>query len=288
LVGIRKDIARKVGINSTRHIWKSDLDVAESLLFNEKPSLAPNPKFKHSDARKVKDAFWDINEDGYAFDLDYQKYKNNDGEYARLMRDKNYWAPFNNSTCKVEGSILLNHNKRNHSEQVRERFMLYQYLSSQGITTKVLNIPSSRNNVKSSFDELRSILSCAQFPAKNKAGVRLAMNLDELAQLVINLNTRKHSQRPLIWDLPSPTMVSLPDDFVHPIIPRTLSVREMARIQSFPDAFEFRSKETTGSHRRRFEVPQYTQVGNAVPPLMARAVGEVIFEILNKFAEMGG
>lgn len=52
-----------------------------------------------------------------------------------------------------------------------------------------------------------------------------------------------------------------------------MTVREMARFQSFPDSFEFRAKETTGSLRRRVEVPQYTQVGNAVPPKMAKAVG---------------
>jgi len=61
---------------------------------------------------------------------------------------------------------------------------------------------------------------------------------------------------------------------------RTLTVREMARIQSFPDAFEFRSKVTTGGKMRRFEVPQYTQVGNAVPPLLGRALASVIHDIL--------
>ncbi|MNW70780.1 Modification methylase AplI [compost metagenome] len=46
----------------------------------------------------------------------------------------------------------------------------------------------------------------------------------------------------------------------------------MARIQSFDDSFEFLGKRTTGGPRRRVEVPQYTQVGNAVPPLLARAI----------------
>jgi DNA (cytosine-5)-methyltransferase 1 len=56
----------------------------------------------------------------------------------------------------------------------------------------------------------------------------------------------------------------------------------MARIQSFPDAFEFVGKETTGGLKRRFEVPQYTQVGNAVPPLLAKAIGERLGELLKK------
>ena len=50
----------------------------------------------------------------------------------------------------------------------------------------------------------------------------------------------------------------------------------MARFQSFPDWFEFKSKVTTGGKMRRFEVPQYTQVGNAVPPLLAKVLGETL------------
>ena len=55
----------------------------------------------------------------------------------------------------------------------------------------------------------------------------------------------------------------------------------MARIQSFPDWFEFRSKVTTGGKMRKFQVPQYTQVGNAVPPLLGKALGKVCKEILS-------
>ena len=75
--------------------------------------------------------------------------------------------------------------------------------------------------------------------------------------------------------------MTLPDDYIHPKEPRIMTVRELARIQSFPDWFEFRSKETTGSHRRREEVPQYSQVGNAVPPLMAEAIGELLKKALS-------
>lgn len=59
--------------------------------------------------------------------------------------------------------------------------------------------------------------------------------------------------------------------FFHPHEDRVLSVREAARIQSFPDRFVF-----TGSVG-----DQYAQVGNAVPPLMARAVGETILSLLD-------
>lgn len=57
---------------------------------------------------------------------------------------------------------------------------------------------------------------------------------------------------------------------LHPEIPRTLSVRECARLQSFPDDFVFR-----GSPAR-----QFTQVGNAVPPVLAAQLGQSLMEEL--------
>lgn len=76
------------------------------------------------------------------------------------------------------------------------------------------------------------------------------------------------------WDSnqPSATVVSIPDDYISPWEPRTFNVREMARCQSFDDSFEFLGKRTTGGLLRRVEVPQCTQVGNAVPPLLAKAI----------------
>lgn len=76
----------------------------------------------------------------------------------------------------------------------------------------------------------------------------------------------------------SPTVVTLPDDFIHYASHRALTVREMARLQSFDDSFVFQGKRTTGGEMRKFETPQYTMVGNAVPPLMARAIGNIILE----------
>ena len=96
--------------------------------------------------------------------------------------------------------------------------------------------------------------------------------------------TKKQTQRALNENLPAPAALSIPDDACHYDVNhlRTLTVREMARIQSFPDNFVFRSKVTTGGHMRKFEVPQYTQVGNAVPPLLGRALGMAIADLLNR------
>ena len=82
----------------------------------------------------------------------------------------------------------------------------------------------------------------------------------------------------------SRTIPTLPDDLLHYSEPRILTVRENARIQSFPDFFEFRGKYTTGGARRKEECPRYTQVGNAVPPLMAEALGVRIAQISESLA----
>lgn len=74
----------------------------------------------------------------------------------------------------------------------------------------------------------------------------------------------------------SPTVCTMPDDFIHYHAYRPLTVREMARLQSFDDSFVFQGKRQTGGDKRKDEIPQYTLVGNAVPPLMARAIANVL------------
>lgn len=84
---------------------------------------------------------------------------------------------------------------------------------------------------------------------------------------------KKHRIYVMSRNHPAPTITTLPDDVLHYAEPRILTVRESARIQSFPDWFRFRGKFTTGGPKRSQECPRYTQVGNAVPPYLARAIG---------------
>lgn len=86
----------------------------------------------------------------------------------------------------------------------------------------------------------------------------------------------------------SPTMVTLPDDYIHPFFNRILTVREMARLQSFDDSFDFLGKRTTGGQKRALETPQFTQVGNAVPPLLAKAIANEVLKALTITNENNG
>lgn len=88
----------------------------------------------------------------------------------------------------------------------------------------------------------------------------------------IGLESDKRSYTVLKPEGQSSTIMTIADDYIHYSNPRALTVREMARLQSFDDSFVFQGKRSTGGNKRKFEVPQYTLVGNAVPPLMARAV----------------
>jgi DNA (cytosine-5)-methyltransferase 1 len=100
-----------------------------------------------------------------------------------------------------------------------------------------------------------------------------------------HLKTAKKWCVKLSYDAPSYTVVTLPDDFVHPVQPRILTVREMARLQSFDDTYVFYGPRATGgggkgNKLRTVQVPQYSQVGNAVPPLLAKAVGTQLLRFL--------
>lgn len=95
---------------------------------------------------------------------------------------------------------------------------------------------------------------------------------------VHGLTSNKRNYNVLKPEEQSSTIMTIPDDYIHYNSPRALTVREMARLQSFDDSFVFQGKRSTGGNNRKTEVPQYTLVGNAVPPLLARAVATEILK----------
>ncbi len=106
-------------------------------------------------------------------------------------------------------------------------------------------------------------------------------NKDISKELRERYNIKKHTVIPLDGTLKSPTITTLPDDYIHYSEPRILTVREYARIQSFPDWYEFQGKYTTGGKLRIKEVPRYTQIGNAIPPLFGEQSGLILKQLFS-------
>ena len=78
----------------------------------------------------------------------------------------------------------------------------------------------------------------------------------------------------LKYDEPSGTVVNVRKSmWIHPEHNRAVSIREAARLQTFPDSFRFEGTKDS----------QYQQVGNAVPPILAEAIAEKLAEILDKY-----
>ena len=106
-------------------------------------------------------------------------------------------------------------------------------------------------------------------------------NYDIDAKTRERFNIKKHTIIPLDANAKTPTITTLPDDYIHYSEPRILTVREYARIQSFPDWYQFQGKYTTGGKRRTQEVPRYSQIGNAIPPLFGEQSGLVLKKMIN-------
>jgi DNA (cytosine-5)-methyltransferase 1 len=180
---------------------------------------------------------------------------------------------------------VFNHHIRKHSEITRQRFLFYQLLNyTNGQEESIFDKKKKESQILDS--EIENYYSNLKHSVKDFE--RLFSTFREFKKFINDIKlTKKHSQRALIESLPSPAQLTIPDDICHYSLleNRVLTVREMARIQSFPDCFVFKSKETTGGKNRSYEVPQYTQVGNAVPPLLAYALGMHVKDILKKIDE---
>jgi DNA (cytosine-5)-methyltransferase 1 len=261
IIGLRADLAKSKNIKSTGQLWSSNF---VDQLSGKLPDLAPRPTVKSDEVRTVGEAINDL-----------QK------KPKKTVPDTGFIAEMAEGVWGSKGSSIdvPNHIDRDHQEHTKQRFRLYQYFAKEGIDPRILGIPSdppSREERKTVSDNIKG----ATFPAKSPDGTTLASNASELVNLICELRTKKHSQRVLKWDEPARTVVTIGDDYVHPFEPRTFTVRELARFQGFPNDFEFRAKETTGGLNRRTDVPQYSQVGNAVSPFLARAVGKLVSKIL--------
>ncbi|WP_026698577.1 DNA cytosine methyltransferase [Alkalicoccus chagannorensis] len=177
---------------------------------------------------------------------------------------------------------VFNHEISKHSMEVKERFSLFQEgesnidvrsrIRSTGIKNAIKKYPYlfwaiyNNQSLYRSTDELNRALANG--------------NLDD--SIFEKLLSKKNNRYRLDSNNIAPTVMTLPDDYIVPYNNRIPTVRELARLQSFDDSFEFLGKRTTGGPRRKVEVPQYSQVGNAVPPLLAKAIANEIKNAIKK------
>jgi DNA (cytosine-5)-methyltransferase 1 len=232
------------------------------------------PKITHfeRDFINTSEAIGDIKRTQLKYLFDKTK-----GKYANSL---NRFFPKNSYT----NSFIKNHEPRNHSFTIRSRFRFYQVIEQfqNGLKKGASDLFTGKEvseEVKSALLEEFSQHNLLFFPDKSDRETLMApKNIEEVETLIKSIPSKKHSQRALREFEPAPAQLTIPDDLCHydSEQPRTLTVREMARFQSFPDWFEFKSKVTTGGKMRRFEAPQYTQVGNAVPPILAKVLGEIL------------
>lgn len=142
----------------------------------------------------------------------------------------------------------------------------YQKMMRDNLNSKIPDshrFPKHTYEISKRFEEILKI-------TKDRRNQGLSKEVRE------RFSIKKHTIIPLNGKDKSPTITTLPDDYIHYDEPRILTVREYARIQSFPDWFEFQGKYTTGGKRRTQEVPRYTQIGNAIPPLFGEQAGLIL------------
>lgn len=147
----------------------------------------------------------------------------------------------------------------------------YQRLMNNGIGQAVTDTRLARHNQKIK-DRFQKLIELCHADGR--------LNVSISPELRASFGLKKCAIRVMDPDNPSPTITSMPDDLIHYSEARTLTVRENARLQSFPDSFVFKGKYTTGGERRKREVPRFTQVANAVPPLIAEAIGRALLAYL--------
>lgn len=172
-----------------------------------------------------------------------REYQPFNGEYASLMRDERFWRCGQGQTEHISYHMPMKHRPA-----TLERFTLLQ----AGESLRDLF-------ARYSGDSLRELQSRHVLPNK----------------IFIKRNYR------LPLKSPSPTVTShCLDEFVHPTENRALTVRECARLQSFPDSYDFVGGPYIVPHINRDVQDKYEQIGDAVPPLLAYAWGKTIIKML--------
>jgi DNA (cytosine-5)-methyltransferase 1 len=269
LLGVRNDVAALLGVESSLSIWSSSFRSA--LTSKDGSKFLPEPTRSAKEVRTVGEAIGDLTA------------SNAIGprvEYLDEMQDNIGWK-----LPSKPISPLANHELRQHRAPTEDLFRLLQILTVNGALAAARR--ARAHDFSDEYQQpLQELLERLEYPVSSPDKASTFRSAEELLQAIRRRLTLKHSQTVLRWRFPSRTVVTIPDDYIHPLMARTFSVRELARLQGFPDMFVFKGKVTTGGLSRRVDVPQYSQVGNAVSPYVARAVGIQIATMLLAFSSL--
>lgn len=144
---------------------------------------------------------------------------------------------------------------------------------------KIMRKPGNGETLKNNICRMSNDRAKRVFPHMSQGSKYMDLPKEIRQILPFREDIFKDRLKRLVMDEPSWTVIAhIGMDgymYIHPTENRTLSVREAARIQSFPDDFEF-----VGNQQ-----DTYVQVGNAVPPLLGKAIGQSVLDYLEKVAK---
>lgn len=232
----------------------------------------PEPTVTQKQQLTLKDAIGDLVNDTKLRNKINKKLSNYQKE-SRIGRTPSFVT---GQPISCDKRHLKNLELPNSTDIVLERFNLF----NQGESSSMLKKRIKEQGIDITGKNCLIQLCCDKLNMNPNDIIDLFKSGNASDNAINILLTKKNIRTRLNSAEPSPTVVTLPDDYINPWEARTISVREMARCQSFDDSFEFLGKRTTGGLKRRTEVPQCTQVGNAVPPLLAKAVADEIMKVL--------
>ena len=148
-----------------------------------------------------------------------------------------------------------------------------QYQEDEVLTDYEKSMRANSTSVKNHFSTNTSKTALERFKAIEQGKNFLSLPKELKSSYSKPERTQKTIYLRLDPNEPSGTVVNVRKSmWIHPELPRAVSVREAARLQSFPDWFEF-----TGT-----KDSQYQQVGNAVPPLLAKGIADYLYSLLNE------
>ena len=212
---------------------------------------------KHSSVEKAKSFFYLLENNKYDFLLKKQLSINPNIKDAisDLLCSKNL---VETPDRKGFQSSFYNKTKSNYQRYARNKIGKLKIPNSHSFAKHSKKVIERLKYIQSVSTECKSISA----ELKKQIGI--------YTQVLIPLQPKEQA----------PTVTSHPDDMIHYCEPRILTVRECARLQSFPDWFDFKGKYTTGGLLRKTEVPRYTQVGNAIPPLFGEQAGLILKQLI--------